>query len=222
MSARVRRGAMAVLLAGLATAGCGPATGAAGPAGGTTTATVDPSPEVAAPDAGVSSGPWPNPSARPVDRVLRTGIRIGADELMLSPSTDHIVDIAWFDTGTGRHHRLPEDENFRSALGNGDTLPFFEVRERPAPDGRLITYGFASAPVARATIAQPGYPTTTLSVAPWGGDATAALFWAAREGRSLAADVPAGQRAICTLYDRAGRELARLVLAEARGVQKGG
>ncbi|MEU2612496.1 hypothetical protein ABZ570_13095 [Micromonospora sp. NPDC007271] len=71
-----------------------------------------------------------------MDRALRTGIRIGDDELMLSPSRDHIVDITWFDTRTGRYHDLPEDENFRSVYGNGESLPFFEVRERPAPDGR--------------------------------------------------------------------------------------
>ncbi|WP_200215316.1 hypothetical protein [Micromonospora coerulea] len=223
MSARGRRIVAAVLLAGLAPAGCGPATDSTGPGGGSTTATAGPSGQAAPTATGPTPGPWPNPSARPVDRALRTGMRIGDDELMLSPSTRLIVDLAWFDTRTGRYHSLPEDENFRSARGEGGPLPFFEVRERPAPDGRLITFGFASARVARATITQPGYPTTTLTVAPWGrGDVDTSLFWAARPGRSLAADLPAEQRAVCTLYDPAGRVLARLVLTEAKSVQKGG
>lgn len=151
-----------------------------------------------------------------MDRLLRTGIRIGDDELLLSPSTDHIVDTSWFDTRTGRYHRLSEDEDFRSALGGDRALPFYEVRERPAPDGRLVTYGFASTRVARATIAQPGYPTTTLTLAPWGGTTDDTLFWAARPGRPMTAEMSDGQRAVCTLYDQAGREIARLVLAEPR------
>lgn len=221
MGARIRRAATAVLLASLATAGCGPATGTAAP-GGATAAPDRPPGTSAGAAGGPTPGPWPNSSARPVDRVVRTGMRIGDDEFVLSPSTDHIVDTAWFDTRTGRYHRLPEDENFRSAFGGSRDLPFFEVRERPAPDGRLVTYGFASTRVARATIAQPGYPTTTLLLAPWAADDTATLFWAARTGRPLTADLPAEQRAVCTLYDGAGHVIARLVLAETQGVQKGG
>ncbi|MEU2612497.1 hypothetical protein ABZ570_13100 [Micromonospora sp. NPDC007271] len=75
--------------------------------------------------------------------------------------------------------------------------------------------------MARATITQPGFPATTLTLAPWGGEVTATLFWAARAGRPLAVEVP-GQRAVCTLYDPAGQVIARLVLAETQGVQKGG
>lgn len=223
MSALVRRTATAILIAGLTTAGCAPGTGAPGPGDGTPTA--GPSPGTATATSiptGPTPGPWPNPSARPVDGLLRTGIRVGNDELILSPSTDHIVDTTWFDTRTGRYHRLPEDENFRSALGGDRALPFFEVRERPAPDGRLITYGFASTRVARATIAQSGYPTTTLTLAPWGGATDDTLFWADRPGRPLTTDMPDEQRAVCTLYDQAGREIARLVLAEPRYENKGG
>jgi hypothetical protein len=218
MNARVRITTTA-LLAGLATAGCGPVTDAAGPGGTASTAAADRATS-AITAAGPTPGPWPNPSARPMDRVLRTGMRIGDDELMLSPSTSHIIDTAWFDTRTGRYHPLPEDENFRSAYGDDRSLPFFEVRERPAPDGRLITFGFASARVARATIVQPGYPTATLTVAPWGGDSGTTLFWAARPGRSMVADAPAGQRAVCVLYDQAGKVLGRLVLAEPRFTQR--
>lgn len=212
----MRRSATAVLLAGLLAAGCGPAAGRAGSGGAATTAAGGST------AAGPAPGAWPNASASPVERVLRTGIRIGDDELLLSPSHSHIVDTAWFDIRTGRYHDLPEDENFRSALGGDRALPFFEVRERPAPDGRLITYGFASTRVARATIAQPGYPNTTLTLAPWGGDDPSTLFWAARPGRPLTADLPTDRRAVCTLYDAAGQVIARLVLAETQGVQKGG
>ncbi len=217
MNGRIRPAVTAILLAGLAA--CGPGTAPAAPGGGAAT--------TAAADAGTGGstgptpGPWPNPSAQPVDRVLRTGMRIGDDELVLSPSVDHVIDIAWFDTRTGRYHDLPEDENFRSALGGSRALPFFEVRERPARDGRLITYGFASTRVARATIAQPGYPTATLTLAPWGGGNEDTLFWTARAGRSLAVDQPEGQRAVCVLYDTAGQVIARLVLAEPHFVQGG-
>ncbi|MET8832634.1 hypothetical protein ABZV78_01765 [Micromonospora sp. NPDC004540] len=216
MRTRMRGGATVVLLASLLAAGCGPAAGRAGSGGAPTTIAGTSA------AAGPTPGAWPNASAQPVKQVLRTGIRIGDDELLLSPARDHIVDLAWFDTRTGRYHGLPEDENFRSALGGDRALPFFEVRERPGPDGRLITYGFASTPVARATIAQPGYPTTTLALAQWGGDDPSTLFWAARPGRPLTAEVPTDQRAVCTLYDAAGRVIARLVLAETRYENKGG
>ncbi|MFG2165881.1 hypothetical protein [Micromonospora chersina] len=205
----------AALLASLVATGCAPT---AEPGGGATTVAA----QGGSTAAGPSPGPWPNPSASPLDRVLRTGMRVGDDELLLSPSRDHIVDTAWFDTRTGRYHELPEDENFRSALGGDRALPFFEVRERPGADGRLITYGFASTRVSRATIAQPGYPTTTLALAPWGGDDPSTLFWAARPGRPLTAELPTDQRAVCTLYDAAGQVIARLTLAEPRFEPKGG
>ncbi|MCW3816274.1 hypothetical protein ONA91_17660 [Micromonospora sp. DR5-3] len=219
MRTRVGRTATSLLLAGLVTAGCGPTSGTAAPGGATPTA-----PSSGSGTAGPTPGPWPNPSAQPADRVLRTGIRIGDDELVLSPAASgRFIDIAWFDTRTGHYlPRMPEDENFRSAYGDTQALPFFEVRERPAPDGRLITYGFASTRVARATIAQPGYPTATLTLAPWGGGSGDTLFWTARAGRPLTADLPAGRRGVCTLYDQSGKVIARLVLAEPRYVPRDG
>ncbi|HEU4422336.1 MAG TPA: hypothetical protein VFR67_07310 [Pilimelia sp.] len=160
----------------------------------------------------------PNPSFPPIGGMITTGVRIDGKELVLALGRiSGLVGMEahLYDSVTGVVTPGPEATMGWSPPREPAT-GFADIREAALDTSHVLQWGWVRGPAARLNVRQDGadHPVTA---ATWSADPDVTAFWVLRRGRPAgnwldeSSPPPDDQLPVFTAYDRAGRELDRVL-----------